>query len=513
MKPFYYLLVIFLVLFSSVCSAQWVKNTNTPGVARDAACEFSIGTKVYYGGGYTNSNVFSEYDPITNTWTKKSNLPLAPNPSHRLSDRAFGLSFSIGSKGYVFGGQSLTDQADANGFDTEQASVTNDLWEYDPSTDTWTAKKALPAAGRDGAMAFVVNGRAYVGAGVNGAGYYLGDFWQYDPTTDTWTQKADLPSGAIGFPMGFSVDNMGYMVGGGISAPPYENTNAYSYDPSTDTWTPVSSFPGTARQAGVGFSIDGLGYVGLGQSQYSSSYSDFYSYNPATDTWTKAATGFPDKNGLGWANAAVAEHTVFIGSGAELPSFNYSSAWYSYVPPNDVPHQVSLVAPADMSMISTTTTMFQWENISDTLTYRLEISASPSFSSLLVDSVIKGISTLTLLTAVPGQYYWRVAARAGIETGPWSASRSFTVAQAGISASVPIQHVQLYPNPTRDFVSFALPVSSHSVTVTIYNALGEKVKSEQIHGNQCDLTSLTSGVYTLEIAVGVYHARERIVKE
>jgi N-acetylneuraminic acid mutarotase len=337
MKSIRYIFGVLLFSYASVCSAQWVKEANTPGGGRDAACEFSVGTKVYYGGGYApHMNLFAEFDPAMNTWTKKANLPFAPNSSQWPSDRAFGLSFSIGSKGYLFGGQSFTDTdaSDPNGFNTEQASVTNDLWEYDPATDTWTEKsisgQQVPD-GRDGAMVFVINGKAYIGAGVSGAGFYLSDFWEYDPVQDKWTQQGDLPSGAIGFPIGFSVGTMGYMVGGGASA---ETKTAYSYDPSTDSWNTISPFPGTARQAGVGFSIDSLGYVGLGQSQYSTTYSDFFSYDPSTDTWTQVAPNFPDKIGLGWPTAAVVGQAVFIGGGAELPSFNFSNSWYAFSPTN-----------------------------------------------------------------------------------------------------------------------------------------------------------------------------------
>ncbi|HWF45161.1 MAG TPA: hypothetical protein VG537_11010, partial [Candidatus Kapabacteria bacterium] len=239
-----------VVFCAGPVTAQWMKEANVPGQGRDAASEFSIGSKAYFGGGYIISNVFYEYNPLTNTWTKKANLPIGK------VYRAFGLSFSIGSKGYVAMGQSDT----SNG---GQPSVTNDVWQYDPTTDQWTRKADFPGAARDGAMVFVVNGKAYVGAGVDAAYNYLGDFYEYDPMLDTWTEKADLPSGPIGFPMAFSIDSLGYMVCGGN---PTEQTQAYSYNPSTDMWSSISSFPGIAREAGVGFSIDSLGYVGLGEA-------------------------------------------------------------------------------------------------------------------------------------------------------------------------------------------------------------------------------------------------------
>ncbi len=311
MKSIRHYLVIFFCFYSSLCAAQWSKKATIPGAGRDAACEFSIGDKVYFGGGEVLSDLFWEYDPATNIWTPKANIPVA------IRVRTFGVSFSIGSKGYVAFGQSDT---------SGQATVTNDLWEYDPAADQWTPKAKLPGAARDGAMAFVVNGKAYVGAGVDADAYYLGDFYEYDPAMDHWTRKADLPGGPLGFPITFAVDSLGYMVGGGD---PNELSDAWSYDPSVDEWNPISPFPGAAREAGVGFCIDSLGYVGLGESNYSVTYADFYSYDPQTDIWTNAAQNFPYKLGLGWPAVAVANNVAYIGGGADK-NFTFSQSWYAY---------------------------------------------------------------------------------------------------------------------------------------------------------------------------------------
>src|SRR5438105_15750964 len=96
--------------------AQWTKKANVPLGATDAACCFAIGTKVYIGGGSVVSKAFFEYNTTTDRWTPKAPLPVA-----KLL-RSFGVSFAIGSKGYVALGQSDT----ANG---GQPSVTNDLWQ------------------------------------------------------------------------------------------------------------------------------------------------------------------------------------------------------------------------------------------------------------------------------------------------------------------------------------------------------------------------------------------------
>jgi hypothetical protein len=46
-----------------------------------------------------------------------------------------------------------------------QFGFTNDFWEYNYFTDSWTQRASLPGPGRKDATAFVINGIAYVGTG------------------------------------------------------------------------------------------------------------------------------------------------------------------------------------------------------------------------------------------------------------------------------------------------------------------------------------------------------------
>lgn len=309
------LLSISAFLTVSTTQAQWKTATTLQSGATDAANAFGIGDKVYFGGGSFAARAFGEFNPATHQWTRKADMPT----EHM--QRSFGVSFVLGNKGYVAFGQSDT----SSDFSIQQGSVTNDLWEYDPTNDKWTQKANLPGPARDGAFAFTINNKAYIGAGVDTAFMYLGDFYEYDPVADKWTQKSDVPTGPIGFPMAFTVGNLGYIVGGGQ---PNEVSDAWSYDPSKDEWNPISPFPGTPRQAGAGFSIDTLGYAGLGEAQYTTAFSDMFSYNPKSDKWS-SATAVPYKNGLGWPTVATLGQTVFIGGGADK-NFSFSNVLYSY---------------------------------------------------------------------------------------------------------------------------------------------------------------------------------------
>src|ERR1044071_4100643 len=112
----------------------------------DGAITFTIGNKLYVGGGFV-SKCFYEYDPAADKWTKKADLPV-------VKCKAFGVGFSINGKGYA-----------GLGFDLPASSpvCNNDLWEYDPVANKWTQKKDYPGQGCDALFSFTVGNKAYVG--------------------------------------------------------------------------------------------------------------------------------------------------------------------------------------------------------------------------------------------------------------------------------------------------------------------------------------------------------------
>ena len=187
--------------------------------------------------------------------------------------------FTIGDKGYI-----------GTGVDTAEF-VLNDLWEYEPLTDSWTQKANLPGEARRNAVAFVVGDKAYVGTGMNNADANLGnplsDLWEYTPATNSWVQKANYPSTSIYFATAFSVDSRGYVCCG-KRGPNWYTAEVWEYNPATDSWSQQSSFPGGVRYQLGSFVVDNSAYVGLGTDQ-DMYRSDIWEYKPALDLWTQKA--------------------------------------------------------------------------------------------------------------------------------------------------------------------------------------------------------------------------------
>ena len=46
-----------------------------------------------------------------------------------------------------------------------QMVLTNDFWEYNPTTNSWSQKEIFPGSNRDKAVGFSINDKGYVGTG------------------------------------------------------------------------------------------------------------------------------------------------------------------------------------------------------------------------------------------------------------------------------------------------------------------------------------------------------------
>lgn len=180
---------------------DWTQQASYDALGRGLPVAFTIGDKAYVGTGtyrldrahdaiYLDD--FWEYDPATDSWQQKANVPQEGRTS------ATGLS--IGNKGYVGLGYYYYD------------TVLKDWWEYDPAEDVWTRKGDFPGTKRVQAFAYTIGERGYVGGG----GYYspLKDFWEYNPLTDSWSRKADLLLGFGNAPATFSIGARAFIATG-----------------------------------------------------------------------------------------------------------------------------------------------------------------------------------------------------------------------------------------------------------------------------------------------------------
>lgn len=69
---------------------------------------------------------------------------------------------------------------------------------------------------------------------------------------------------------------------------------------------------------------------------------------------------------------------------------------------------------------------FKWTAVTGATSYRFQISATPGFSSTVINITTVNTSYTPSVSFADGVYYWRVRAEAPTPSGDWSAERSFT---------------------------------------------------------------------------------------
>jgi N-acetylneuraminic acid mutarotase len=200
----------------------WSTGTDMPA-GRGALAASVVNGKIYTFGGKGGSGTVYEYDPETDTWTQKADMT-----TKRVS---FSTSV-VDGKIYAIGG--------APSWDTLTAKVD----EYDPATDTWTEKAAMSAE-RTGLSASVVNGKIYAIGGWRPGdqpdGIQLSIVEEYDPATDTWTAKTDMPTARTSLTT-CAVNGKIYAIGGGGEGVTVFGT-VEEYDPTADRWTTKAGMP------------------------------------------------------------------------------------------------------------------------------------------------------------------------------------------------------------------------------------------------------------------------------
>jgi len=272
-------------------------------------CSFSVNGEVYviYGGyeepkannttEWLNVKDFWKYKPSINQWERM------PYPPDTMASRFNAVAFVLGNKAYVGSGVSWNSN-------TAQLKMLNDFWEFNASTGNWRKVAKLPARlpdgnvdanyGRSDAAVFVLNGRAFVGGGINST-TGLTDFWEFVPPQNdndpgSWKEAAQFKGISRKEAISFAVDGVGYY-GLGYHLPEKGETSGYylndfwAFDP-VKGWDKRTPYQGGKRSRAFGFGIGSKGYVGAGEVTIVDSVQlkftdlikrDFWEYVPRTN--------------------------------------------------------------------------------------------------------------------------------------------------------------------------------------------------------------------------------------
>lgn len=274
----------------------WTQKANLPAPGRSHAVGFSIGNKGYiatgcrtlnFGPSYKFDSLMRdvwEYNPAVNSWTKKADFA----GRHRARAAAFVLN----NKAYIGSGEDRPAPIMSRDYPNR---VTSDFWVFDPIANTWHQIADIPMR-RMNAIAFNNNTSGFVGMGFYNkytkpfltdiARYYPGDdlqdLWSYDPVSNTWAKKSDFPGGKRMGMSSFSIGDTTYCISGAVVGDELWTSNedilkndVWSYNTITDTWVQKPDFPDTAkRRYSIAAAMAGKGYFGTGGD------SDLWEYAP-----------------------------------------------------------------------------------------------------------------------------------------------------------------------------------------------------------------------------------------
>lgn len=300
------LLSILLCLFwnstETLANHQWVQKADFGTFGRHRAIGVGIGNKAYVGMGHLNGDGFDtwysdwwEYDPATNAWTQRADyIGNAGNGDQDIVAVGFeyvgfvGLGQLDGNGFYKYDSQlnvwtAASSPPPSASFNNIQAFsigdkgyfpalFSNEFYEYDHVSDTWTLLGLLPFTTYYGTPTFKINGKGYIKDAAN--------FWEYDPATNIWIPKALFPGLSPNRPKGFSQNGRGYFIGG--MTPGWEwSPNVWSYNPANDSWTQLDDFPGTTRRWAVVMNIGDRVFYGLGTN--GTNFNDFWEFDSVAD--------------------------------------------------------------------------------------------------------------------------------------------------------------------------------------------------------------------------------------
>lgn len=330
-------LKILLLSISSLCIAScsvdddddvdgnWSKIATPATSIRAGAVSFVLNGKGYFGLGYNGSpsGSSSARGYKTDFWSFNGSVWEENIPAFPGTPREQAVAFVLNNKLYV-----------GLGYNDDLEETLSDFWEFDPATEIWGPIGDFPAA-LINAVAFVVDGRAFVGTGRKSDDNWENRFWEFNPSTRSWptspytTIPGDLREGAFAF-----VINSTAYIGGGYSNSSYHK-NMYLFTPSSEA--AMKSYllnndddsdyydefvAAVGRGNAVAFVDNGIAYIATGGSP--SALSSVYQYNPGSETWEQK-TGY---EGAARTHAVgfVFNNRMVLGTGNNGSSY-YNDFW------------------------------------------------------------------------------------------------------------------------------------------------------------------------------------------
>lgn len=253
-------------------NSNWVRKADML-TARSRFSTSVVNGKVYtiggiIQGGYSSEgqSIVEEYDPATNVWEKKADMPTA---------RMWLATAVVKGKIYAMGG-----------IDRYLGEVLRTVEVYDPVSDSWTKQADMPTARRS-LSAVAVDGKIYIIGGTDTPCCPPSKLFslveEYDPVANVWTRKADMPTPRISASLCI-LNGKIYAIGGCSLTSGLQVVEVYNS--KVNTWIEKTKML-TKRLGHSASVVNGKIYV-IGGAPWGIEppHKSVEKYSPDTDTWT-----------------------------------------------------------------------------------------------------------------------------------------------------------------------------------------------------------------------------------
>lgn len=366
-------------------------------------------------------------------------VEVASPPDNFITDHTYG--FALDGMGYLVSGT------------TEEGFVSNDFYQYDPATDSFTQLEDFPGGHRGFAIGDTWDGKAYFGFGARGTTRF-DDLWVYDPAIGTWEQLASCPCNERTHPAFVAHNGKVYVGLGGSEFGDLDDW--WIYDIATDAWEVGARFPGLARHHPYQFGIGDYIYVGFGHGG-PNIFNEWYRYDPATDTWEEVATLPAEGRVAGQQFSWNGKGYILSGEGDDHSAMEEGEFW-EYDPESD-----------------------SWT----------ELPSHPGTSRWAPTSFVLNDEVYLFNGIVYGF------------GPPTSMSEAYKYDLNGIMSSIVEQDdkisLSIQPNPASDYITIqAENLSGQNGMYKIYNTEGKEILNIYLdRQSRIDISSLESGLYIL----------------
>jgi N-acetylneuraminic acid mutarotase len=261
-------ILIVLLYSSSLFSGITWEQKASFNHAHGQPAVIEIGGKIYLldgGDPVTGSYDYGKlemYDPAADTWTDKADMT-------RGKAGNFG-ALAANGKIYALGGEG-----------PNPGRWSPEIYEYDPSSNSWSQKNNWSSPKRDFGYA-ELDSKIYIAGGQPNYSSCSSKFELYDPVADSWSELASLPTTMTVCPLA-PVNDKIYMIGGRTG----NNTITdwvYEYDPYGNTWTQKTSMLGVRQWHSLSVH-DSKIYVLSGSDVDDNYIEDIWEYDPSSDSW------------------------------------------------------------------------------------------------------------------------------------------------------------------------------------------------------------------------------------